>query len=182
VSLSPELLAQLGAAGLTVEQHRLEPHPDEWFVRSQGDSPGSTAIGVYETAEAAMVAGVRWLRQRADAAAAGARRAEVALQAAQGELHDERIAQKQGGQAGAAPASSRFYGEYTRAPLDADLLWVLLRRAGIFIAEYNGEWRWMVQPAGQLELPPAQWNGPHRSAAAAVEAALRHIVEGGGRL
>jgi hypothetical protein len=182
MSLSPDLLEQLAAAGLTVEQHRLEPHPDEWFVRIRGAAPGSTAVGVYESAEEAVVAGVRWLSQRADAADVGARRAEAALQAAQGELHDERIAQKQDGQARGASGGPQYHGDYTRSPLDAHALWVLLRRTGIFVAEHEGEWRWMVQPVGELELPPAQWNGPYRNASAALEAALRHAVEGGGSM
>lgn len=77
------LLRSLHEAGLTISQHIHTPHPQEWFA---GDA------GPYESWEAAMIGGVRWLRGLYESAdqdrqhLAGENRAlHVALQALRAE-------------------------------------------------------------------------------------------------
>jgi hypothetical protein len=53
-TLRPLLQRLLDEAALNVSQHHYTPAPDEWFG---GDS------GPYESAEDAVVGGVRWLRR-----------------------------------------------------------------------------------------------------------------------
>lgn len=43
-------LAQLAAAGLTIEQHEDDPQPDEWFNNGEGPS---------DSPEAAVLAGIK---------------------------------------------------------------------------------------------------------------------------
>jgi hypothetical protein len=101
VTLSPQLLAQLRAAGLGVSQHHYVPRPDEWFAGSvSGEGRIHGEVGPFPSAEAALIGGVRWIVRLLDENTDRAERAEgevqslsVALHAAQAELRAEREAQ-----------------------------------------------------------------------------------------
>lgn len=56
------LLRDLAAVGLHVTQHAHDPRPDAWYASL--NSPYGGDVGPEPSAEAALVAGVRWLIQR----------------------------------------------------------------------------------------------------------------------
>ena len=101
MSLPPELLAQLRAAGLAVTPHTY--YAGEWFAGTIGpDGLGGGDVGPHDSPQAALVGGVAWLVrllreniERADAAEEEARHLRAALAAAQAELHAERAAKGQ---------------------------------------------------------------------------------------
>lgn len=60
--ITPTLLRDLAAVGLHITQHAHDPRPDEWYASL--DSPYGGDVGPEPSAEAALVAGVRWLIRR----------------------------------------------------------------------------------------------------------------------
>jgi hypothetical protein len=110
MTLSPGLLEQLREAGLVIEPHSF--HVNEWYAGTVTvEGLGGGDVGPFDSAEGALIAGVRWLVHTADTAqherdaaiaVLSKMREEVeqvevlrrALQAAQAELRAEREAKQ----------------------------------------------------------------------------------------
>src|SRR5689334_12556083 len=96
--LDPTMLGRLRAAGLVVETHI---HlPGEWYAGTiTPEGVGGGDVGPYESAEDALVNGVRWIMAllsttqfERDEAATEARQLRLALEAVRTELRKEREA------------------------------------------------------------------------------------------
>ena len=61
MSLSPDLLTQLRAAGLFVEQHNSSSRAETWFTVRVRNGYDIGDLGPYHSAEQALVVGVRRL-------------------------------------------------------------------------------------------------------------------------
>jgi hypothetical protein len=196
--LSPELLAALREAGLAIEPH--SHYANEWYAAGE--------VGPFHTPEAALVAGVRWLKRtlyemreenaelhaamlraedRAEQAETEAWRLKAALQAAQAELRAEREAKGPIGrgapsQVTPVPPPQRFHGAYTQVPVsfEPELVWTLMRRAGLFIAERDGAWQWTIDPPSRASYRIATqetlWYGPYNSPTLAFAGALQALI------
>ena len=57
------ILQALGdGKGLVVSQHEHDPQPNEWYVGTQFDGFGGAGdLGPFETAEEALIKGIKWL-------------------------------------------------------------------------------------------------------------------------
>jgi hypothetical protein len=78
MSFSPELIAALQSAGLTIEQHRDVSHAQAWFTVRVRDGYNVGDHGPYATQEQALVAGVQFLSNLLTASEANARAARKA--------------------------------------------------------------------------------------------------------
>ncbi len=78
MSLSPELLAALQRAGLTIEAHRDTSHAQAWFTARVRDGYQVGDLGPYATDEQALVAGVQLLSNLLTTSEANARAARKA--------------------------------------------------------------------------------------------------------
>jgi hypothetical protein len=81
-----DLLARLPDAtgGFTVGQHHVDPHPDEWYAGWNGGD-----IGPYDSAEAALIAGIKWLYSQYADASMGRDKAETDLARQEGKANAE---------------------------------------------------------------------------------------------
>ena len=78
MNLSPELLAALRSAGLTIEAHRDVSHARMWFTVRVQDGYQVGDLGPYSTDEQALVAGVQLLSNLLAASEANTRAARKA--------------------------------------------------------------------------------------------------------
>jgi hypothetical protein len=78
MSFSPELLAALRSAGLTIEAHRDVSHAQAWFTVRVHDGYLVGDLGPFSTDEQALVAGVHLLSNLLAASEASTRAARKA--------------------------------------------------------------------------------------------------------